>query len=83
MSSTAEIIIERLPNQLLIPIRSSFDREGKPAVYVQIGKNFATRQIQVGKRNDEDIVVTSGLQEGEIVTLESPADAVKRARKKL
>jgi len=83
MSSSAEIIIERQPNMLLIPARSSFGKDGKPAVYVQIGKNFVVRPIQVGRRNDEDIIVTGGLKEGEIVTLESPADAAKRARKKL
>jgi RND family efflux transporter MFP subunit len=83
MSSTAEIIIERQPNQLLIPIRASFDKDGKPAVYVQIGKQFVVRPIQVGRRNDEDVVVTGGLKEGETVTLESPADAAKRAKKKL
>ena len=83
MSSTAEIIIERQPNQLLIPIRASMDKDGKPAAYVQIGKQFVIRPIQVGERNDEDTIVTSGLKEGEIVTLESPADAAKRAKKKL
>src|SRR3954447_23635932 len=83
MSATAEVIIEKDPNQLLIPARASFDKEGKPAVYVQIGKNFVVRNVEIGKRNDDDVVVTSGLKEGEIVTLESPADAAKRAKKKL
>jgi multidrug efflux pump subunit AcrA (membrane-fusion protein) len=82
MSASAEIIIEREPSQLLIPSRASFDRNGKPAVYVQVGKNFTVRQIQVGKRNDEDLIVTGGLREGETVTLESPAEAAKRAKKK-
>ena len=68
---------------LLIPARASFDKDGKPAVYVQIGKNFVVRPIQIGKRNDEDVIVTGGLKEGEIVTLESPAEAAKRAKKKL
>ena len=83
MSSSAEIIIERQPNMLMIPARASFDKGGKPAVYVQIGKNFVVRQIQVGKRNDDDIIVTGGLHEGEIVTLENPIEAAKRAKKKL
>jgi HlyD family secretion protein len=83
MSSTAEIIIEREPNMLLIPARASFDQGGKPAVYVQQGKNFLVRPIEVGRRNDDDIIVTGGLKEGEIVTLESPAEAAKRAKKKL
>jgi hypothetical protein len=83
MSSTAQVIIEREPNMLLIPARASFDNNGKPAVYVQTGKQFAVRSIQVGKRNDDDIIVTGGLKEGEIVTLESPADAAKRAKRKM
>jgi RND family efflux transporter MFP subunit len=83
MSSTAEVIIERQPNMLLIPARASFDKDGKPAVYVQQGKNFIVRPIEVGRRNDDDIIVTGGLREGEIVTLESPAEAAKRAKKKL
>ena len=83
MSSTAEIIIERQPGVLLMPIRASFSHDGKPAVYVQKGQNFAIRGIAVGKQNDDDIVVTGGLKEGEIVTLESPAEAAKRAKKKL
>ena len=83
MSASAEVIIERQPNTLLIPARASFDKDGKPAVYVQIGKQFKVRPIEVGRRNDDDIVVTSGLKEGEIVTLESPAEAAKRAKKKM
>jgi len=83
MSASAEIIIERQPNTLMIPARASFDKDGKPAAYVQVGKSFVLRPITVGKRNDDDIIVTSGLKEGEIVTLETPAEAAKRAKKKL
>lgn len=83
MSATAEIIIERDPNALLIPARASFTLNGKPAVYVQKGQDFSTRTIAVGKRNEDDIVVLKGLKEGELVTLENPAEALKRARKKL
>ena len=82
MSASAEIIIERQPNALLIPVRASFTQKGKPAVYVQKGDQFITRLINVGQRNEEDMVVLSGLKEGELVTLENPAEAAKRARKK-
>lgn len=82
MSSTAEIVIERQPSMLLIPTRSSFDNNGKPAVYLQIGKSFVVKPIELGKKNDEDTVVTGGLKEGDLVTLESPQEAAKRAKKK-
>lgn len=83
MSASTEVIINREPSALLIPLRSSFSKDGKPAVYLQKGKDFIVQPIQVGRQNDEDIIVTRGLKEGEMVTLESPAEAAKRARKKL
>lgn len=82
-SASAEIIVERQPNTLLIPLRASFDKNGKPAVYVQSGKTFSARPIQVGKRNDEDIVVTGGLREGEVIALEDPVKMARQAKKKI
>ncbi|MBI3210208.1 MAG: efflux RND transporter periplasmic adaptor subunit [Candidatus Solibacter usitatus] len=81
MSATAEVIIESQPNSLLIPIRASFMHQGKPAVYVQNGQLYEIRPITVGKRNDSDLIVLSGLKEGDVVALENPADVAKRAKK--
>ncbi|MCL4855287.1 MAG: hypothetical protein KJZ78_28325, partial [Bryobacteraceae bacterium] len=78
---SADIIIERQSKQLLIPARASFMHAGKPAVYVQRGKDFQIRQIEVGKRNDSDIIVLNGLKEGEIIALENPIEAAKKAKK--
>jgi len=83
MSSTSEIIIERQANVLMIPSRASFAKDGKPAVYIQSGKDFKVKQIEVGRQNDEDVIVTGGLKEGDLVTLENPAEAIKKAKKKL
>jgi len=83
MSATAEIVIESHPNVLLIPARASFLHQGKPAVWVQRGQQFEIRTIEVGLRNENDIVVVKGLREGEVVALENPIEAAKRARKKL
>ena len=82
-SSSAEIIIEKKPDSLMIPLQANFDKGGKPAVYVQSGKDFKLRMITVGKKNDEDWVVTGGLQEGEVVTLADPVKIAKAAKKKL
>ncbi len=83
MSSTSEIIIDRQPGVLMIPSRASFAKDGKPAVYVESGKDFKVKQIEVGRQNDEEVIVTGGLKEGEIVALENPAEALKKAKKKL
>jgi HlyD family secretion protein len=81
MSATAEIVLESQAGVLLIPARASFSHNGKPAVYVQKGQQFQIRNIEVGKRNENDIVVLKNLREGEIVALENPAEAAKRAKK--
>jgi HlyD family secretion protein len=81
MSATAQVIIESEPARLLIPVRASFMHNGKPAVYVQKGQTFTIRPIEVGKRNDTDMVVLSGLKEGEMIALENPIEAAKRAKK--
>lgn len=81
MSATAEVVIESEPKSLLIPVRASFLNNGKPAVYVQHGEKFVIRQIEVGKRNDTDMIVLKGLREGEQVALENPIEAAKRAKK--
>ncbi len=81
MSATAEVVIESQPNTLLIPVRASFLEKGKPAVYLQKGQQFPIRVIEVGKRNDTDMIVTKGLKEGELVTLENPIEAAKKAKK--
>ena len=81
MSGSADIIIESAANAIMIPARASFVNKGKPAVWVQRGAGYEIRQIEVGKRNETDIVVLSGLREGETIYLENPIEAAKRAKK--
>ena len=80
MSVTAEVIIERQPNALLIPIKASFELSGKPSVFLQQGSQYRRQKIQAGKRNATDLVVLAGLKEGQAVALENPEEA---ARKKM
>jgi multidrug efflux pump subunit AcrA (membrane-fusion protein) len=81
MSASADILIESQPNALMIPVKANFSEKGKPAVWVARGQNFETRIIEVGKRNENDIVVVKGLREGDRVALENPAEVAKRAKK--
>ncbi len=81
MSGSADIIIESAANAIMIPARASFVNKGKPAVWVQRGAGYEIRRIEVGKRNETDMVVLSGLREGETVYLENPIEAAKRAKK--
>jgi HlyD family secretion protein len=81
MTGSAEIVIRSRPHTLLIPARASFVHDGKPSVWIQRGQSFTIRTIEVGERNDTDIVVTRGLKPGELVALENPIEAAKKAKK--
>lgn len=81
MTANAEVVIRSEPNALMIPIAASFTKDGKPAVWIQRGNKFEMREIEVGERNETDILVLSGIEDGDVVALEDPEEALKRARK--
>lgn len=72
MSVTAEVIVERLPNVIVIPAKASFQVDGKPTVFVKDGPSFRPQPIEVQARNGNEIVVSSGLEEGAVIALENP-----------
>ena len=79
MSGPASVITGVLRNQLLIPVKGGFLSNGQPAVYVQIGNDFQLHAIEAGQRNDTDLIVTKGLSAGDVVALENPMEAARRA----
>jgi multidrug efflux pump subunit AcrA (membrane-fusion protein) len=81
MTGSAQVVIKSQTDTLLIPARASFLHDGKPSVWVEKGQGFVIRPIEVGERNDTDIVVKSGLKAGELVALENPIEAAKKAKK--
>jgi multidrug efflux pump subunit AcrA (membrane-fusion protein) len=81
MSASAEIIIERELSRLLMDSRASFMVKGKPSVYLQQGNAFVVVPVEVGRRNEKEIIVKSGLKPGDVVALENPIEAAKKAKK--
>ncbi len=72
MSVTAEIVVERLPQVLVIPAKASFQIEGRPTVFVKTGQRYRAQEIEVQARTANEIVVSGGLNEGDEIALENP-----------
>ena len=72
MSTTVEIIVQRLPNVLVIPSKASTQIDGKPTVFIKQGDSYSRSPIEVSATNGPEIVVTSGLEEGDVIALENP-----------
>ena len=69
MSASCDIIIERLPDLVSVPMEAVFEIEGQTIVYL---KNKKKREIEVGRRNDVSIEIVSGLEGDEEICLLNP-----------
>jgi HlyD family secretion protein len=67
-----EIIVEKIPDAIHIPIQAVFEKNNRPMVYVKAGNRFEERFIKPFKRSENTMVVAEGLREGEIVALADP-----------
>jgi RND family efflux transporter MFP subunit len=72
MSATVRIFIDRLPDKLWAPIEAVFDRGDKYLAYEMSGSGWKEREVKLGARNDNYVVIDSGLQPGVKVALVDP-----------
>ncbi len=83
MLADVEIIVDRVPNALNLPMQAVFEKDGKPVVYVRKGNQFEARAIRPLKRSESTMIVSSGVKAGEVVALADPtAKQSKEKREK-
>jgi HlyD family secretion protein len=68
----AEVIVESLRNVVYIPYQAVFDSLEGPTVYVWNGRSLEARRVELGKRSESQVVILSGLEEGDQIGLEPP-----------
>lgn len=76
-----EIIIEKYPNAINIPVQAVFEKDGKVVTYVKSRDRFEERAVKPLKRSESTMVLTDGLREGEVVALADPTAQVKDKKK--
>jgi len=72
MSAKVEVIIDELPDVLLVPIQAVITQEGKKVCYCLTNKGPKKREVETGSFNDNFVEIKSGLVEGEKVLLNPP-----------
>ena len=77
MSATVEIVVQRISDVLVIPSKASTQIDGRPTVFVKDGAGFRRTPIEVSATNGTEIVVASGLEEGDEIALENPELAAR------
>lgn len=79
MSALARIATDVVPDVVLVPSESIFQRDGHSIVFRLEGGEFAEQRIQVARRGKESTIVTSGVSTGErVATRKPPAEMVRR-----
>jgi RND family efflux transporter MFP subunit len=69
MSAAARIIIHRTDEVIKVPLEAVFEKEGRTIVYLG---NGSAVEVEVGRRNDMEIEIVSGLQGDEAICLVDP-----------
>jgi len=68
----AQIVLGRLNGVLAVPVSALVRRGGHDYVYVHHSESFSARQVEIGDRNEEAVVIKKGLKPREVVALRDP-----------
>jgi multidrug efflux pump subunit AcrA (membrane-fusion protein) len=73
LSASADIQLQSIPAEVIIP-RSAVTAEGgeQHIVYVRGPQGFEPREVELGDYSDTHVIVTAGLEAGEVVLLGEP-----------
>jgi len=72
MSAKVEILVDRLPDVIYVPVQAVAPHEGKQICYLPGRVKPEIREVEVGQFNDEFIEIKKGLKEGDKVLLHPP-----------
>lgn len=79
MTAVARIATDRVPDVVLVPAESVFQKDGSPIVYVVDGSMFVEQPIQLSRRGKEQAVVTAGLEPGRRIAARRPTPELIRS----
>ncbi len=80
MTARCEILIDRKPDVLMIPVPAVLEMNGEFACWVETANGIERRQLLLGMSNDQMVEVVDGVAEGETVVL-NPRATIPDARR--
>lgn len=67
-----EIIVDKVPNAINVPIQAVYEKDGKQIVYVKGASRFEPREVKALKRSENVMILSSGVKPGETIALADP-----------
>ena len=79
MSAIARIATDRVPDVILVPSETVFQRDGYPIVYKLDGSEFVEQRVEVKRRGREQTIITAGIVPGDQIATRRPGpDLIRR-----
>ncbi len=76
-----EIVVEKIPNAVHVPAQAVFNKGGRYLVYVrQKDGRFDSREVKLKTQSESAIVISSGVQPGEVIALADPTASPKKGK---
>jgi len=72
LTVSCRIIVNEIPDVLIIPLESLFREQGMEYVYLKSGSGFKRQDIKTGSTNSDFAIVTNGLNENDVIALSDP-----------
>ncbi len=66
------VVVEKVANAITLPAQALFQKSGQNVTYVWKSGQFEERSIEVGRRSGDKILVSSGVNQGDLVALRDP-----------
>jgi RND family efflux transporter MFP subunit len=66
------VVVDRVPDAITIPAQALFQKSGQNVAYVWQGSQFEERDVEVGRRSSDKILIVKGLGAGDQVALKDP-----------
>ena len=72
MTTRVEVLIETIPDVIAIPQEAIFYTDSEPFLYQRSLGGWRQQPVTLGTRNDTHVVITDGLDAGDVVALTDP-----------
>ena len=72
LSVRCHIYIKHIPDTIVIPTISIFDKDSLKVIYVQKGRKYEEREVTLGVGSPKMTIIADGLREGECIALIKP-----------
>jgi HlyD family secretion protein len=72
MTADFELVEEEIDRGVRVPIQAVFSKGRQKIVYVRKDGRYLARAVTLGKRNDNDILVTAGVKAGDVMAEQLP-----------